>query len=58
MRKRDEMRRHAWRRAQLVLDGIILYRKELGVVGMRVECLMRQSGLRASTDVRSSPKLH
>jgi len=58
MRKRDEARRHAWRRAQLVLDGVILYRKELGAVGMRVECLMRQSGLRASTDVRPSPKLH
>lgn len=56
--KNDEARRHAWRRAQRVLDGVILYRKDFGELGLQVESLLRRSGLRASSDVRSSSKLH
>lgn len=37
-------------KAQLLLDGLILYRSELGELGKQLERLLRQNGVRSNLD--------
>ncbi len=45
-------------KAQLLLDGLIAYRRELGDVGRQLEYLLRQRGVRASIDPAFSTRYH
>lgn len=56
--KQYEYHRYAWVRAQRLLDGIILYQDDLGELGGQLESLLKRRGLRATTDVYHSLKLH
>ncbi len=44
--------------ARRLLDGLILYRLELGEAGRHLELLLRCSGVPASTDLPCSKNLH
>lgn len=44
--------------ARRLLDGLILYRVELGEAGRHLELLLRYSGVPASTDLPCSKSLH
>jgi hypothetical protein len=45
-------------KAQLLLDGLIMYRMELGDIGRQLECLLRQRGVRATIDPLLSTRYH
>lgn len=44
--------------AQLLLDGLILYRQDLGELGKQLERLLRQGGVRSTLDPAFSMKFH
>lgn len=44
--------------AKRLLDGLILYRLELGEAGRHLELLLRYSGVAASTDLPSTKSVH
>ncbi|MFM2319980.1 MAG: hypothetical protein RLZZ215_2601 [Pseudomonadota bacterium] len=44
--------------ARRLLDGLILYRLELGEAGRHLELLLRYSGVAASTDLPCSKSIH
>ncbi|TXH70387.1 MAG: hypothetical protein E6Q83_05785 [Thiothrix sp.] len=44
--------------ARRLLDGLILYRLELGEAGRHLELLLRYSGVSASTDLPCSKRMH
>ncbi len=44
--------------AQLLLDGLIIYRQDLGGLGKQLERLLREGGLRSSLDPAFSMRLH
>lgn len=44
--------------ARRLLDGLILYRLELGDAGRQLESLLRCSGVSASTDLPCSEHVH
>lgn len=44
--------------AKRLLEGLILYRLELGEAGRHLELLLRCAGVTASTDLPSSKNIH
>ena len=45
-------------KAQLLLEGLIMYRLELGEVGRQLEYLLRQRGVRSTIDPIFSTRYH
>lgn len=44
--------------AQALLDGLILYRQDLGDLGKQLERLLRENGVRSTFDPGFSLRLH
>ncbi|SEA63388.1 hypothetical protein SAMN05660964_02067 [Thiothrix caldifontis] len=44
--------------AQLLLDGLMLYRQDLGDLGKQLERLLREGGVKSSFDAAFSLRLH
>lgn len=44
--------------AQLLLDGLIIYSKDLGDLGKQLERLLRQQGVRSTMDTLFSMRFH
>ena len=44
--------------AQQLLDGLIIYRQDLGDLGKQLERMLREGGLRSSLDPTFSMRLH
>ncbi len=44
--------------AQLLLDGLILYRQDLGDLGKQLERLLREGGMRSTFDPAFSLRVH
>ena len=44
--------------AQLLLDGLIIYRQDLGDLGKQLERMLREGGLRSNLDPAFSMRLH
>ncbi|MEZ5452856.1 MAG: hypothetical protein R3E93_08605 [Thiothrix sp.] len=44
--------------AQLLLEGLIVYRQDLGELGKQLERLLRQGGVRSVLDPAFSMKFH
>jgi hypothetical protein len=44
--------------AQLLLDGLIIYRQDLGSLGKQLERLLREGGVRSNLDPAFSLRFH
>lgn len=44
--------------AQVLLDGLIVYRQDLGDLGKQLERLLRQGGVRSTLDPAFSLRFH
>ncbi len=44
--------------AQVLLDGLILYRQDLGDLGKQLERLLRENGVRSTFDPSFSLRVH
>ena len=53
---RERERQHS--SAQALLDGIVIYRQDLGDLGRQLERLLRENGLRANLDSTPSMRIH
>lgn len=49
---------HQRNKAQVLLDGLIIYSQELGELGKQLERLLRQQGVRSSLDPNYSLRFH
>ncbi len=60
MEKRTSVRgvKRPSRKAQVLLDGLIIYGQELGDVGKQLERLLRQRGVRSSMDPVFASRYH
>ncbi len=53
---RERERQHS--SAQVLLDGLVIYRQDLGDLGRQLERLLRENGLRANLDLTPSMRIH
>ncbi|WP_156946708.1 hypothetical protein [Thiothrix lacustris] len=53
---RDSVRRRT--SAQLLLDGLIIYRQDFGDLGKQLERLLRERGVRSTLDPTFSMRIH
>ncbi|WMP16978.1 hypothetical protein [Thiothrix lacustris] len=53
---RDSVRQRT--SAQLLLDGLIIYRQDFGDLGKQLERLLRERGVRSTLDQTFSMRIH
>ncbi|WML91125.1 hypothetical protein RCF98_01935 [Thiothrix lacustris] len=53
---RDSVRQRT--SAQLLLDGLIIYRQDFGDLGKQLERLLRERGVRSTLDPTFSMRIH